>query len=201
MGAGGASVTASRQEIEEAFRHYFMTGVVNEDWIAWSQLFTDDARYFDHFYGTFTGPLEIQLFLESTMSQAPHVYTVLEWYNIDGPQIVWKGWNRADNPQTGGPPFGFPSLQIIRYAGDGKWSSEEDWWLKDEMKAFNRGYEDAAAAHDPDHKQKMTRRDWGDWVEWARPEAGHQAKPSWLGRDDVPKVTSLRDMKFGERSG
>ena len=81
-----------------AFRHYFLTGPVGEDWVAWSQLFTDDAPYFDHFYGTFRGPHEIQMFLESTMSFAPHVYSPLVWYNIDGDQIVYKVVNRADNP-------------------------------------------------------------------------------------------------------
>ena len=54
----------SRDEVETAFRHYFLTGPVLEDWIAWSRLFTDDAVYFDHFYGRFRGPAEIQLFLD-----------------------------------------------------------------------------------------------------------------------------------------
>ena len=80
----------SRDEVEAAFRHYFLTGPVGEDWVAWSQLFTDDAPYLDHFYGTFRGPREIQMFLESTMSFAPHVYSPLVWYNIDGDQIVYK---------------------------------------------------------------------------------------------------------------
>ena len=43
--------TYSRAEIEEAFRHYFLTGPVLEDWATWSLLFSDDAVYFDHFYG------------------------------------------------------------------------------------------------------------------------------------------------------
>ena len=73
-----------------------------EDWVAWSQLFTDDASYLDHFYGTFRGPSEIQKFLESTMSFAPHVYSPLVWYNLDGSQIVYKVVNRADNPEPGG---------------------------------------------------------------------------------------------------
>ncbi len=47
-----------RDEIEAAFKNYFLTGPVMEDWIAWSQLFTDDAVYFDHFYGRFRGRLE-----------------------------------------------------------------------------------------------------------------------------------------------
>jgi hypothetical protein len=188
----------SRDEVEEAYRHYFMTGPVNEDWVAWSQLFTADATYLDHFYGTFHGPEEIQKFLESTMSFAPHVYSALEWYNIDGTQIVYKVWNRADNPEPGGAPIEFPSLQIIRYAGDGKWSSEEDWWIVKEMKAFNVAYEAASEAHDPKFKEKMSRADWGQWVDWARPGEDHVA-PSWLGRDDVPKVTNVREMSFGER--
>lgn len=189
----------SRAEVEEAFRQYFLTGPVGEDWIAWSQLFTDDAPYLDHFYGTFRGPEEIQKFLESTMSFAPHVYSPLVWYNIDGDQIVYKVVNRADNPEPGGPPIEFPSLQVIRYAGDGKWASEEDWWILREMKLFNEAYEAASREHDPDHRQKMSRLDWGSWVDWARPPAGAEAAPSWLGRDDVPRVTSLRDMTFGER--
>jgi SnoaL-like domain len=190
----------SRDEVEEAFRHYFMIGPVNEDWIGWSQLFTDDALYWDHYWGKFHGPEEVQRFLEGTMSCAPAVYTALVWYNIDGNRVVWKGHNRADNPEPGGPPFEFPSLQLLTYAGGGKWSSEEDWWVAHEMKRFGRKYAEACARCDPDHPQKMTRLDWGPWVDWARPPDGQQAKPSWLGRDDVPRLLTVRDMDFGERN-
>ena len=65
-----------REEVEEAFRHYFMTGPVEEDWIAWSKLFTDDAVYWDHYWGRFTGPAEVQMFLESTMSAAAAAWTI-----------------------------------------------------------------------------------------------------------------------------
>jgi ketosteroid isomerase-like protein len=188
-----------RAEVEAAFRHYFLTGPVGEDWTAWSQLFTDDAIYFDHFYGRFRGSAEIQRFLESTMGFAPHVYSPLVWYNIDGSQIVYKVVNRADNPEPGGEPFEFPSLQVIQYAGDGKWSSEEDWWIMKDMKRFNEGYQEASRRHDPDHSQKMSRLDWGDWVDWARPEPGHVPAPSWLGRDDIVFFTNIREMDFGER--
>jgi len=46
----------------------------------------------------------------------------------------------------------------------------------------------------------MTRLDWGDWVAWARPTRAGEASPSWQGRDDVPRVTNIRDMKFGDRN-
>jgi hypothetical protein len=186
-------------EVEEAFRHYFLVGPVMEDWIAWSQLFTDDAVYFDHYYGRFRGPKEIELFLESTMMFGKHCYTVLDWFNIDGDRIVWKGINRADHPDPSQAPFEFPSLQIIQYAGDGKWRSEEDWWIQSEMVAFAKGYWKACQAIDPDFPEQLSRAHWGD-VEWARPPEGHAATPSWLGREsEIPVVRRLEDMGFGER--
>ena len=192
--------TFSRDEVEQAFRHYYLTGPVHEDWKAWSELFTDDALYWDHYWGRFTGPREIEKFLDGTMSQAPAVYTPMMWYVIDGSRVVWKGVNRADNPRPGGEPFGFESLQILTYAGDGKWSREEDWWIAYESARFAREYSAACAEHDPEHGQKLSRDDWGDWVDWARPPAGHQAKPSWLGRTDVTPLVTLRDIDFGERN-
>jgi hypothetical protein len=193
------TTTFSRDEVEAAFKHYFLTGPVQEDWIAWSQLFTDDAVYFDHFYGRFRGPHEIQVFLESTMMFGRHCYTALEWYNIDGNQIVWKGRNLADHPDATQPPFEFPSLQIITYAGDGKWSSEEDWWMIPEMKAYAKGYWKACQAIDPDFPSKMSRQHWGPF-HWARPPEGHVARPSWWGREDeIAVVRRIEDMTFGER--
>ena len=126
---------ADVEEVEREFRRYFMTGPVLEDWQAWAGLFTDDATYFDHFYGTFTGPAEITKFLEGTMGAAPQVYSPLVWYVVDGTRVAYKVLNRADNPQPGGQPIDFPSYQFIEYAGDGKWRSEEDVWLLPEMKA------------------------------------------------------------------
>src|SRR5258708_8893146 len=72
------------------------------------------------------------------MSFAAHVSSPLLWYNIDGSQIVYKVVNRADNPEPGGEHFEFPSLQVIKYAGDGKGASGDDWWTGQEMKLFNQ---------------------------------------------------------------
>lgn len=191
------ATTATRAEVEEAFRAYFLTGPVHEDWAAWSRLFTDDATYNDHFWGTFRGPAEIQRFLEGTMSFAAHVYSPLMWYAIDGNRVAYQVVNRADNP-TGGAPIDFPSLQIIEYAGAGRWAAESDWWTVREMKLFNQRYQaalDEAGGTSPD---PMSRLDWGDWVDWARPAVDHVVRPSWLGRD-VPPVASLADMDFGDR--
>ncbi|GAB2982969.1 nuclear transport factor 2 family protein [Amycolatopsis acidiphila] len=189
----------ARAEVEHAFRHYFLTGPVGEDWAAWSRLFTTDATYHDHFWGTFHGPGEIQRFLEGTMSFAAHVYSPLVWYVIDGSRVVYEVVNRADSPEPGGEPIDFPSLQVIRYAGDGKFSSEEDWWTVAEMKLFNQRYAAAKEAAGDRARDPLSRSDWGSWVDWARPADGHVAKPSWLGRD-VPPIASMADMDFGRRN-
>lgn len=187
-----------RAEVEAAFRQYFHVGPVMEDWIAWSQLFTDDAVYLDHYYGRFRGPKEIELFLESTMMAGRHCYTSLVWFNIDGHRVVWQGLNTADHPDPTQPPFTFPSLQVVEYAGDGKWSSEADWWIKSEMVAFAKGYADACRAAG-DTVDPMSRGHWGD-IEWARPPKGHVARPSWWGREhEVPAVRRIEEMQFGER--
>jgi limonene-1,2-epoxide hydrolase len=191
--------SAPREEVEEAFRHYFLTGIVNEDWVAWSQLFTDDAVYKDHFWGTFHGPSEVEAFLEGTMSAVPQVYSKLLWYAIDGDRVVYELINQADSPVPGQEPIGFNSLQHLHYAGNGKWSREEDWWVLYDMVRFRNGWVAALAeGGDPDYAQKMSRADWGD-IDWARPEPGHHAKPSWVGKG-IPPILGMRDITFGERA-
>jgi hypothetical protein len=198
MAASASASSYGRDEVEAAFRHYFLTGPVGEDWVAWSQLFAPDATYNDHFWGTFHGPAEIQRFLEGTMSFAAHVYSPLLWYNIDGSQIVYKVVNRADNPEPGGEHFEFPSLQVIRYAGDGKWASEDDWWTVQEMKLFNQRYAAARERAGDNARDPLSRLDWGSDVDWARPPAGHETRPSWLGKD-VPPILSMATMDVGTR--
>lgn len=189
-----------RAEMEREFRRYYLTGPVLEDWEGWANLFADDATYFDHFYGTFTGPDEITAFLEGTMGAAPQVYTVLLWYVIDGDRVAYKVLNRADNPEPGRPPIDFPSYQFIQYAGAGKWRSEEDVWLPAEMKRFAASYADAEARFPQTLQQKLSRADWGTWVDWARPGPGHEADPSWQRRDGFTPFTSIRDIQVGARS-
>lgn len=185
--------------MEQQFRHYFLTGPVHEDWVAWSQLFTDDATYTDHMWGVFHGPSEIARFLEGTMSFAAHVYSALVWYNIDGNRVVYKVFNRADNPDPDGPPIEFPSLQVIEYAGNGTWASEDDWWTVAEMKEFNLAWHGACDTFGAPAEGELSRKNWGDWVDWARPAPGDVPQPSWLGRTDVPRISSMREMTFGER--
>jgi len=176
-------MSASRDEIEKSFRQYYTVGPINEDWSALARLFTADATYLDHTYGLFTGPSEIAEYLERGMASVPQLYAALVWYNIDGDRVVYKSINRADHPQEGGAPFEFASLQVITYAGNGEWSSQEDWWVPAHMAACLKGYKQACAEFDPGHAAKMSRQDYGSWVSWARPAPGHRPAPSRYGED------------------
>ncbi|OBA55808.1 polyketide cyclase [Nocardia sp. 852002-20019_SCH5090214] len=189
-----------RSEVEAAFHNYVMTGLVYEDWQVWANLFTDDAVYTDHYYGRFTGPGEIVRFLEGTMGAAPQVYSPLKWYLIDGGRVVYEIVNRADNPEPGAAPIDFPSLQIIEYAGGGRWRSEEDIWVTGEMADFSARYQRALDAYPQTPQQRLSRRDWGPWVSWARPEPGHVAEPSWVTREGFVPFSGIADIDFGVRS-
>ena len=42
-------------EIEQAFRLYWNTGMIREDWDAWADLFTEDVVYEERVLGTMVG--------------------------------------------------------------------------------------------------------------------------------------------------
>jgi len=164
-----------------------------------SEFFTPDAelRFSD---AVFHGAAEIEQFLERTMAYVPGVYTAMMWYSIDGDRVVWKGMNWADNlKEPGGPKVGFETIQLLEYGGDGKFKSEEDWWVMFEMQRFGAWYNTHSEHYRADGKLELSRKDWGPWVDWARPQGEHPAQPSWLGKDVKP-ILSLKDIDFGVRN-
>jgi hypothetical protein len=167
----------SRDEVDEAFRHYWRTGAVGEDWEAWADLFTDDADYVEHVLGSMRGRAEIKSWITQIMAAYPELYTFYEWHVIDGDRVLFYMQNRRDNPAPGGPPIDFPGISILHYAGDGKWSFEEDFWAFPAAQKAQAAYIEARAKHDPDHPGRMTRLNWPDSPDWARgPDHGPNAR-------------------------
>ena len=124
-------------------------GCVDEDWTGWADLFTDDCTYTEHFWGTMRGRDEVRTWIDPVMAGVPEIYTVLEWYAIDGDKVVWSLQNRRDNPDPDGPPyFDFPGLSVAWYAGDGRWAGEEDYW----------GREGRARSHRAGVRRRVPRR-------------------------------------------
>jgi ketosteroid isomerase-like protein len=167
----------SSDEVEDAFRHYWRTGAVGEDWEAWADLFTDDAVYVEHVLGRMTGRGQIKLWITQIMAAYPELYTVYEWHMIEGDRVVFYMQNRRDNPEPGGSPIDFPGVSILHYAGDGKWDFEEDFWAFPAAQKAQAAYIEARAKHAPEHSSRMTREHWPDEPEWAKgPARGPRAR-------------------------
>ena len=51
------------EEVENAFRTYWQTGAVGENWDAWADLFTEDALYVEHVLGNMNGREQIRAWI------------------------------------------------------------------------------------------------------------------------------------------
>ena len=123
----------SRQEIEEAFENYQRVALragTTGDWDAWADLFTEDATYVEHAFGTLGGREAIRRWITTTMAQPPNAqmrYYPVEWYVIDED----RGWvvagiqNRMEDPGDG-RVYQAINFRLLKYAGNGRWSYEED---------------------------------------------------------------------------
>ena len=123
----------SRAELEEAFENYQQTALeagTSGDWTKWADLFTEDATYIEHLFGTLGGREAIRNWISKTMSETPNdqmKYFPVEWYIIDEEKgwVVAQVWNRMVDPGDGSLHQAY-NYTLLKYAGNGKWSHEED---------------------------------------------------------------------------
>ena len=100
------------------------------DWSRFADLFTEDATYVEHAYGSFTGREEIRSWITTTMTAFPGCempHFPITWYLVDEERgrIVCDVYNELHDPGDG-RPHGASNITILTYAGDGRWSGEED---------------------------------------------------------------------------
>lgn len=123
----------SPAELEAAFAHYqaeVEKACATGSWDLFAELFTEDATYREHAYGDFAGREQIRAWIVKTMttfpgSEMPHF--PIDWYVVDEERgrIVCEVWN--DLPDVGdGIRHGASNITILTYAGDHRWSCEED---------------------------------------------------------------------------
>jgi len=123
----------SREELEAAHEHYKAVAAeaaTNGNWAAWSELFTDDAVYIEHHYGKFEGRPAIHEWISETMSQWPNSEMSSfphDWCVCDEERGRWicQIENRFNDPGDG-QVYEAANITILQYAGDMKFSSEED---------------------------------------------------------------------------
>jgi ketosteroid isomerase-like protein len=144
------STVFPREEVEAEFARYVERGKAN-DWSAWADQFTPDARYVEHEYGVFEGREAIREWIVATMASVSGMSFPHDWYVIDGNRVIMYCWNIFVPLEGMTGEYKFPVVTILEYAGNGQWSYEEDVYnAKEAEAALTRFLEDAAAAgHTP----------------------------------------------------
>ena len=137
----------SRAEIEEAFQQYQDTALAagtSGDWNPWADLFTEDATYVEHLFGEMGGREAIRKWITTTMAQSPNdemKYFPIEWYVIDEERgwVVCQVWNRMVDPGDGSLHQAY-NFTLLKYAGRGLWSYEEDIYNPQHFQDMIRGW-------------------------------------------------------------
>jgi predicted SnoaL-like aldol condensation-catalyzing enzyme len=117
-----------RKEVEAAFAEFLHRGAEERDWPAWADVFTDDARYVEHSLGTFDGRAGVREWIVPTMDAFPAMTFSVDWAVVDGDRVAFYIWNHLPDPAGAGARYGFPNLSVLEYAGDGRFSCEEDFY-------------------------------------------------------------------------
>ena len=171
--------TWSKAELEEAFRKYWRVGAVGEDWDAWCDLFTDDALYVEHMYGNMRGREKIRGWIVPVMAKYLEIYTGYEWHTVDEERgrVILYVQNRRDHP-SGQGTCDFPGVTILDYAGDLRWSQEEDYYSISGRDRAMKEYQEGLATN-PEHPRQGTRRDWGNGPAWTKGNSSYASRPPW----------------------
>ncbi len=144
-------------EVEAAFRNYWQLGAVGEDWDAWCDELLHRRRDVRRARSRQQERAARQCGRgssrrwRSTARSTPR--TSGTWSSDDGRVVVYMQ-NRRDNPEPGAPPIDFPGVTVLQYAGDGKFSLEEDFWSLPEGIDTLKQYTAACKQFDPDHPQQ-----------------------------------------------
>jgi ketosteroid isomerase-like protein len=123
----------SRSELASAFETFEATvarAAETRDWDAWVQQYTPDVLYVEHAAGTMRGRDQVRDWIHQTMTTFPGSHMVAFptlWSVID--ESTGRVILELDNPMRDpgdGSVISASNITIITYAGDGRWSREED---------------------------------------------------------------------------
>ena len=115
-------------EVEGAFHRILTTGIIEEDWVGWTELLTEDVTYVERIFGTMHGRAAVLAWITELMAAKADVHGVLNWYVVKGDRVVFDMTNRIYHPDPTQPPIDFAGLTVLQYAGDGLFGYEEDYW-------------------------------------------------------------------------
>ena len=130
------------EELEVAFETY-RTALLRDDWDAYCSLFTDDAVYVEHELGTFTGRDAIREWLVPTMAPLVGWEYPIHWHLVGDDKFVTYWENVMPSPPGDDGHHSFFGMTVMTYAGDGRFSREEDLYNGKEMDTALRRWLDA----------------------------------------------------------
>ncbi|MCV7225789.1 nuclear transport factor 2 family protein [Mycolicibacterium komossense] len=123
----------THDELAAAFQTFEQTvdrAAKTQDWDAWVAHYTDDITYVEHAAGTMHGRDEVREWIYRTMTVFPGSYMTAFpslWTVIDEPtgRVICELDNPMRDPGDG-TIISATNISIVTYAGDGKWSRQED---------------------------------------------------------------------------
>jgi hypothetical protein len=144
----------SRTELEQAHEHYVATAnrcAASGEWREWADLFTDDAVYLEHTFGTFRGPDEIYGWIAPLMAEWPNRAMNSfphSWCVCDEERGWWicRIENRMQDPGDGSVHQAH-NITVLHYAGDMRFSYEEDAYNPAAFGPMINAWLAASAAH------------------------------------------------------
>lgn len=147
--------TWDRAELEAAFDRYqeqVRRAAETGDWSLFADLFTENATYVEHAYGTFTGRNEIRDWVVKTMTSPPGCWMPAfppSWHVIDEERgrIVCEIRNVMQDPGDGSEHEA-TNITILGYAGDNLFDYEEDVYNPARFVTMLEGWGRAGAQHD-----------------------------------------------------
>ena len=143
-----------RAELEEAFLNYQRSVediATRGEWERFPELFTQDADYVEHAFGTFKGRDEIRSWIVKTMTTFPGCEMTgfpVMWAVLDPEQgrVVCEINNPMRDPGDGSS-HGATNITILDYAGNGLWSREEDVYNPQKFADMTRAWATVAREH------------------------------------------------------
>lgn len=96
------------------------------DWQRLVDLFAEDARYHDPFYGWTEGKAAIAAFMQRTMTGLDGWTFPIAWHVVGDGRVVVHWHNRLPGARPDGAPYEFPGVSMLTFGPDGKVVEQRD---------------------------------------------------------------------------
>ncbi|MCW2550060.1 MAG: SnoaL-like polyketide cyclase [Mycobacterium sp.] len=123
-------MTALEDEARATYARFVATRLEIEagtkPWSALADFFTDDAVFIDPAWGRFQGTKAMSTFLDDSMVGLEDWSFPEQWTMVEGNRVVSFLYNQLPGSRPDGSPYRVPTISILHYAGEGKFSYDLD---------------------------------------------------------------------------